>query len=102
MRLGPTALLRIGGVVVVVASNRAQAADRSILRHLGIEPEAQKILALKSSVHFRADYEPIASEVMVVVAPGPNTADTRDIPYEHVRPDIRVAPTGPPVGASGR
>ena len=102
MRLGPTALLRIGGVGVVVATNRAQAADRSILRHVGIEPEAQKILALKSSVHFRADFEPIASAVLVVVAPGPNTADTRDIPYKRVRPDIRIAPAGPPVGTSGR
>ncbi|MBM3560857.1 MAG: microcystin degradation protein MlrC, partial [Alphaproteobacteria bacterium] len=92
-RLGPTAVLRIGGVRVVVCSNRAQAGDRSILRHVGLEPAAQKIIGLKSSVHFRADYEPIAGKILVVVAPGSNTADTREIPYRRLRPGLRIAPS---------
>ena len=96
MRLGPTALLQIGGVSVVVASNRAQGGDRSILRHVGLVPESLRIIALKSSVHFRADFEPIAQEIFVVVATGPNIADPRDIPYRSLRPGIRVAPLGRP------
>ena len=46
------------GVEVVVATRRLQAADQAIFRHLGVEPATRRILALKSSVHFRADFEP--------------------------------------------
>ena len=63
------------GVRVVLASKKCQAADQEMFRHVGIEPRQQRILALKSSVHFRADFEPIAREVLVVAAPRPAKAD---------------------------
>src|SRR5690606_13474343 len=75
LQLGPMAVLRLDGVRIVVSSRKQQLADQAMLRHLGIEPARQKIIALKSSVHFRADFEPITEEVLVVEAPGPNTAD---------------------------
>jgi microcystin degradation protein MlrC len=53
MELGPIALLRscsAPGVELAVASRRMQAADRAILHHLGVDPAARRILALKSSV----------------------------------------------------
>ena len=46
---------------IVVASKRMQAYDLEIFRHLGFEPTAQKILVVKSTCHFRADFEPIGS-----------------------------------------
>ena len=66
---------RSDGVRVVLASSKCQAADQAMFRHVGIEPVQQRILALKSSVHFRADFQPIAREVLVVAAPGPAKAD---------------------------
>ena len=57
------------------SSRRLQAADRAILHHLGVDPATRRILALKSSVHFRADFEPLAEEVLIVAAPGANIAD---------------------------
>jgi hypothetical protein len=54
--MGPMALLSIGGVSVIVASKASQTADQAILRHVGIEPDQQAILALKSVVHFRNDF----------------------------------------------
>ena len=95
VQLGPMALLSVGGVRAVVASRRQQAADQAVFRHLGIEPAEQKILALKSSVHFRADFQPIAEEVLIVAAPGPNPADHRQLPYRHLRPGLRIMPKGP-------
>ncbi len=92
MQLGPMALLRIGGTRVVVASRKQQAADQAMLRHLGVEPSAQKILALKSSVHFRADFQPIAGEILIVAAPGANPVDHRSFTYRHLRPGIRLMP----------
>ena len=95
LQLGKMAVLRLGGVRVVVSSRKQQAADQAMFRHLGIEPARQKILVLKSSVHFRADFEPIAEEVLVVEAPGPNIADPKKLPYKRLRPGLRLGPLGP-------
>jgi microcystin degradation protein MlrC len=95
VRLGPMALLSLDGVRIVVASRKQQAADQAVFRHLGIEPAEQKILALKSSVHFRADFQPIAEQILIVAAPGPNLADHRQLAYRRLRPGLRIMPLGP-------
>src|SRR5688572_19116800 len=95
VELGPMALLEIGGVRVVVSSKRMQAHDQAPFRHLGIEPKAQKILALKSTVHFRADFEPIAETVLVAVAPGGHIVDPTKYDYKRVRRGVRLYPLGP-------
>jgi microcystin degradation protein MlrC len=93
--LGPMALLRTGGVSVVVATNRMQAADKEIFRHLGCEPAEQKILGLKSSVHFRGDFTDIAEQILVVEAPGASIDRPESLPYKNLRPGVRVCPKGP-------
>jgi microcystin degradation protein MlrC len=102
MQLGPMALLEHEGVRVVVSSRKQQAADRSMFRHVGIEPERQKILALKSSVHFRADFQAIAEEILVVASPGSNPADHLQLPYKHLRPGLRLMPLGPAFAGTAR
>jgi microcystin degradation protein MlrC len=92
--LGPTALLRRGGVRVVVASRRMQAADQAMFRHLGVEPGKQKILGLKSSVHFRADFAPIAQEIVVVEAPGAFIDRPDKVTYRNLRKGVRLVPGG--------
>ena len=93
--LGPMALLTIGGVSVVVASKRMQAYDQDIFRHLGVEPSEQKILALKSTCHFRADFEPIAEKVLIAIAPGGHIADSKQYRYRSLREGVRLEPLGP-------
>jgi microcystin degradation protein MlrC len=98
MNLGPMALLRsraAPGVRVVLASRKCQAADQEMFRHLGVEPRASRIVALKSSVHFRADFEPIAKEVLVVKAPGPALADPAEFKWTKLRKGVRLRPLGP-------
>jgi microcystin degradation protein MlrC len=92
MQLGPMAVLKKDGVRVVLCSRKQQCADQAMLRHVGIEPKEQKILALKSSVHFRADFQPIAEEILIVAAPGANPVDNRDLPYKRIRKGIRLMP----------
>ncbi|HYE07331.1 MAG TPA: M81 family metallopeptidase [Planctomycetota bacterium] len=92
MRLGPMALVEIDGVRAVLASRKAQAADQSMFRHVGVEPARQRIVALKSSVHFRADFEPIAAEVLVVATPGPMPVDPGQLPFRRLRPGVRRSP----------
>lgn len=88
--LGLSALVEIDGVKVIVCTNKMQAADQSILRHFELRPEQIGILVLKSSVHFRADFQAVASEVLIVKSPGTVTADLRELPYQRLRPGIRL------------
>jgi microcystin degradation protein MlrC len=98
MTLGNMALLRsraAPGVRVVLASRKVQAADQEMFRHVGVEPRTQRIMALKSSVHFRADFEPIAREVLVVKSPGPALADPAEFNWTKLRKGVRLRPLGP-------
>lgn len=95
MKLGPMAVLEHGNVRVVLASKKVQAADQAMFRHVGIEPIRQRILALKSSVHFRADFEPIARDILIVAAPGPARADPTAFPFRRLRKGLRLKPLGP-------
>jgi microcystin degradation protein MlrC len=99
MALGPMAALRHRGVTVVVASRKVQAADQEMFRHLGLDPAAFGIVVLKSSVHFRAHFQPIAERVMVVAAPGPMAADPAALTWSRLRPGIRLGPLGPTFAA---
>jgi microcystin degradation protein MlrC len=95
MDMGLSACLRIGDIRVVVGSYKAQLADQSMYRYVGIEPTEQKILVNKSSVHFRADFEPIAEKLLICAAPGAMPADTAALPWTRLRPGIRIKPNGP-------
>jgi microcystin degradation protein MlrC len=95
MDMGPSACLRIGDIRVVVSSHKAQLADQSMFRYVGIEPTEQSILVNKSSVHFRADFEPIAEKLIICAAPGAMPADTAALPWTRLRPGIRIKPNGP-------
>jgi len=44
-------------------------------------------------VHFRADFEALASEVLIVAAPGANTADPSLLPFRHLRAGLRRGPS---------
>ncbi|CAB3752500.1 M81 family metallopeptidase [Paraburkholderia humisilvae] len=97
--LGPVACLRIEGVRIAVSTIKMQVFDRNLFRVAGIEPERMKILVNKSSVHFRADFEPIAHAILVAKSPGPMAADPADLPWTRLDPDLRVRPTGPAFGS---
>ncbi|MBS0562165.1 MAG: MlrC C-terminal domain-containing protein, partial [Proteobacteria bacterium] len=93
--LGPSALIEVApGVRVIVVTRKMQALDQAIIRHFGIEPAECRIIALKSSVHFRADFAPVASGIIVALAPGPVVADPSTLTFRHLRPGLRTRPRG--------
>ena len=96
MDMGPSACLRIGDINVVVSSHKAQLADQAMFRYVGIEPTEQAILVNKSSVHFRADFEPIAEKLLICAAPGAMPADPTSLPWTRLRSGIRLKPNGAP------
>lgn len=90
--IGATALLRQGSVRVIVAERRLQAADSSILRHVGLDPASLHTIVLKSTVHFRADFASVAGAILVAVAPGLHLADNSSYPYRRLRANVRRMP----------
>jgi len=91
--LGRTALVETEeGVMVALASRASQTLDRGIFLHLGLVPERLPVIAVKSSVHFRADFTPIAEAIIVAKAPGPVAIDHRELPYCKLRPGVRLMP----------
>lgn len=62
---GPTAVIDVDGIEVLVVSEAQQMVDLQQLRAFGIEPTARRVLVLKSMQHFRAAFEPIAGKVIV-------------------------------------
>ncbi len=90
--LGPTALISVEGVRVIVSTRKMQALDQAIIRHVGVEPSSCSVLALKSSVHFRADFGGMAERIIVAIAPGPVVADPAVLNFRHVRAEVRRRP----------
>ena len=70
--LGPSCVLHIedADIAIVVTSIRNQCLDLAQFTHFGLDPRKARIMVVKSTVHFRADFEPIAAQVIPVAAPG--------------------------------
>jgi microcystin degradation protein MlrC len=82
---GRTAVLEVDGIDVIVGSHRQQPYDPEVFRSQGITPERQRVLVLKSTVHYRAAFEPIAGAIREVSAPGLCSPDLSSFSYEHVQ-----------------
>ncbi|WP_340108120.1 M81 family metallopeptidase [Pikeienuella sp. HZG-20] len=94
VQMGPSACLVLDGVRIVVVSAKAQMADQAMFRQVGIEPTEAAILCVKSSVHFRADFDPIAETILTAAAPGPMPVSPASLPWKRLRPGVRTAPLG--------
>ena len=92
VQLGPSACLEINGIRIAVVSGKKQLLDRELLRMVGIHAEQMRIIVVKSSNHFRADFQPIASHVLVAKAAGPMAADPADLPWRKLAATTRTRP----------
>jgi microcystin degradation protein MlrC len=101
--MGPTAAIRIGGITVVVISNRQQCADPKFFEHLGLDITAASSVVVKSRGHFRGGFDEFfpAERIIDVGAPGLTSLDFEKIPWTRLpRPvlplDKEVSWTPPP------
>ena len=81
---GPSAVVRVDGIEILVTSLRAQVLDLQQFKAFGMDPEKKRIVALKSMQHFRAAFEPIAGEVIVCDSGALCTMDYARMPYAAV------------------
>jgi microcystin degradation protein MlrC len=83
--IGRTVVLAVGGIDVIVPERRFQPWDPEIFRRMGIEPLEKSILVVKSSLHFRAAYEGLATEIIEVDTPGLLSSNFSNFTYRHLK-----------------
>ena len=88
---GPTAVLAVGGMKIVVTSIHHEPWDAGILSENGIDPMTCKYILLKSRIHYRAGFQPIQPDLtahFTLDGEGVTTSDNSAITYTKLRRPI--------------
>ena len=88
MNMGKTAVLDTGAVQFVVIENNHEPFDLGMFRSVGIEPTAKRFLLLKSRIHYRAGFKPIAKHIVECNGTGVTGSDYSQFKFEKVRRPI--------------
>ncbi|MGC1440820.1 MAG: M81 family metallopeptidase [Burkholderiaceae bacterium] len=84
-RLGTTVVFTVGGMEIIIASNRIQLTELEAFTHAGIDPRKRSIVVVKSMQHFRAGFAPIASHILICDAGALSSNDISQLPYTRLR-----------------
>lgn len=83
-QLGRTAVLDTGAALVVISERRFEPNDVGVFTHCGIDPARMRYVLVKSRQHFRAAFEDIASDIIMVAGPGVTTSDYAALPFRNI------------------
>jgi len=90
--LGPSCLLAVDhsekDIRIVVSSVRIQCLDRALFTHFGIDLTKTRVICVKSTLHYRADFEPLASELIPVASPGLFKCELEETDYRKLRAGV--------------
>jgi microcystin degradation protein MlrC len=86
--MGPTAVLRCGGVNLVLTTRKSMPGDQQQLKSVGIDPARQHIIVVKAAVRWRGGFGSIAKHAVYADTPGLGSVDLQRFPYRHVRRPI--------------
>ena len=84
VNLGPTGILRVGGVWLQVTSRQSSLIDDDPIKQFGYRPQDFEIIVSKSKTHFRVVYEVVGEEIIIIDAPGQCPADLSVFQYKNV------------------
>ena len=84
IRMGPTAVLGIGSIRLLIRSVPSTEWDPGMYTSQGLDPRQAALVFVKSPSHFRASFGRFASRILLADTPGPTCADMRRIPFRHV------------------
>ncbi|MEO8857165.1 MAG: M81 family metallopeptidase [Burkholderiaceae bacterium] len=88
MPLGDCAAIDLGGIQVVLISNRTQAMGTDLFTGMGVSIADKRIVVVKSTNHFHAAFAPHASRVLYCDSGGPIPRDHATVPYTRVQRPI--------------
>ncbi|MFN8592559.1 MAG: M81 family metallopeptidase [Thermomicrobiales bacterium] len=99
MDMGECAVIRAGQVSVLLLGNTVMTVDPAMYRAVGLEPAQAGIVVVKSHIQFRAGYDGIAREIILLDSPGMSSDHLTMLPFTRIeRPlfpfdrDIDFAP----------
>ena len=84
VEMGPSAVLEIGRIKVVVASRPVAVIDPELYRSQQIEPRKQDIIAVKSPTLFRPGYASMLGRVLHLDMPGVCRGNLSKVPYTNI------------------
>lgn len=84
MDMGRCAVVRAGNVAVLLLGNSVMTVDPAMYRVVGLEPTAAKIVVVKSHIQFRAGYDGIAEEIILLDSPGMSSDHLERLPWENI------------------
>jgi microcystin degradation protein MlrC len=82
--MGPSAVLRIGGIRLLIMSEPTYDWLDEQYRAVGLDPRRAKFIGAKNPMNYRFAYGEIAAAMLVVDTPGPTPAHVRHLPYERI------------------
>ena len=85
---GPTAVLEADGMKIVVVSRHHEPWDLGVFTSVGIDPATTRYLILKSRIHYRAGFAPLAKAAITCDGDGVTTSDNTRLDYRNVRRPI--------------
>jgi microcystin degradation protein MlrC len=81
---GPSAVIDIGAIRLVLRSESGREWDTAIYRSVGLDPAAAALVFVKSPGHFRVAFGPLAARTLMADTEGPTCANMRRIPWRRV------------------
>lgn len=81
---GPTAVVEVDGITLVLNSNKTGPGDQQQLKSVGIDPLRQKIIVMKAAVRWRGGFGPIARHAIHVDTPGLGDVDLTRFEFHHL------------------
>ena len=86
--MGRTAVLDTGSAQIVVTERNQEPWDRGVFESVGIRPEKQRYLLLKSRMYFRPVFLPIAKGSVLCDGVGVASSDWTQFEYRNIRRPI--------------
>jgi microcystin degradation protein MlrC len=82
--MGRTVVLQCGEIYLVVMERGVSQWDPQLYRSVGLDPADARMVQVKSPMAFRAAYEGLYDEVIVVAAPGAASPDLVSLPWRYL------------------
>ena len=82
--MGPCAVVRTGGITILLTSRKTPPFDLGQYRSQGIEPTDFAVIGVKAAVAHRRAYDPIMGGTFFVDTPGPCRSDLTTFPWQHL------------------
>jgi microcystin degradation protein MlrC len=100
-RHGSCAVLRVGGVDVVVMSQRPGTIGPDLLEDVGLPAEKARLVAVKGAHAARAAFAELGAEAVACECPGPAAPDLLRLPFHYVPANRRMSVYAEPGDMSG-